>query len=313
MSDARFCAIHIAALSRYKTAVTVLAHLSDPHLGPLPRFTPLEMMSKRGLGAINWFRRRRRWHDMTVLDRLVADVLDESPDAVAVTGDLTNLGLEAEFLPAAAFLGRLGPPEKVAAIPGNHDAYVRRVATAPARVWAAHMTSDDGTPGFPYVRRYGAIGLVGLSSAVATAPLAATGELGPAQRERLGPLLRSLKAEGLFRVVMVHHPVAEDGTPWLRRLRDAEQLRAILRAEGAELVLHGHNHEPARHAVAGPGNPIPVVAVPSCSSGLVSHEPPAAYNLYVVEGEPGAWRCEGVTRGLTADGDFRETDRFRLA
>jgi 3',5'-cyclic AMP phosphodiesterase CpdA len=293
--------------------VTVIAHLSDPHLGPLPRFTPFEMMSKRGLGAINYFRRRRFWHDMAVLDRLVADVLDEGPDAVAVTGDLTNLGLEAEFLPAAVFLGGLGPPEKVAAIPGNHDAYVRTVATAPSRVWAANMSSDDGRVGFPFVRRHGLVALIGLSSAVPSAPLAATGEVGAIQRDALGPLLRSLKNEGLFRIVMVHHPVAKDGTPWLRRLRDAAALREILAREGAELVLHGHNHEPARASVPGPEGDIPVVAVPSCSSGLLSHEPRAAYNLYCVEGEPGAWRCEGVMRGLGVDGVIGEMESFRLA
>ncbi len=292
--------------------MTVIAHLSDPHLGPLPRFTPLDLMSKRGLGAINYFRRRRRWHDMAVLDRLVADVLDEAPDAVAVTGDLTNLGLEAEFLPAAVFLGKFGPADKVAAIPGNHDAYVRRVATAPARVWGAHMSSDDGRIGFPFVRRHGQVALIGLSSAVPTWPLAATGEVGAAQREALGPLLESLKAEGMFRIVLVHHPVAEDGTPWMRRLRDAAELRDIIARAGAELVLHGHNHEPARAEIAGPERPVPVIAVPSCSTGVLSHEPLAAYNLYSVSGQPGAWTCEVVTRGFTRDGSITETDRYAL-
>lgn len=293
--------------------MTVVAHLSDPHLGPLPSFSAFDLLSKRGLGAINYMRRRRRWHDMKVLDLIVADIVDEAPDAVAVTGDLTNLGLEGEFLPAALFLGRLGPPEKVAAIPGNHDAYVRKVSGAPARVWGAHMSGDDGRVGFPYVRRHGLVALIGLSSAVATYPLAATGEVGAIQRDALGPLLRSLKDEGLFRIVMVHHPVAEDGTPWLRRLRDAAELREIIAREGAELVLHGHNHEPARAEIAGPEKPTPVVAVPSCSTGLLSHEPLAAYNLYHVTGEPGAWACEGVTRGFTRDGEIAETDRFRLA
>lgn len=293
--------------------MTVIAHFSDPHLGPLPNFSPFDLLSKRGLGAINYLRRRRRWHDMRVLDLLVADVLDEQPDAVAVTGDLTNLGLEGEFLPAAMFLGRLGPPEKVAAIPGNHDAYVRNVAGAPARVWGAHMSGDDGRVGFPYVRRHGLAALIGLSSAVPTWPLAATGEVGAIQRDALGPLLKSLKDEGLFRIVMVHHPVAEDGTPWLRRLRDAVELREIIAREGAELVLHGHNHEPARAAIAGPEGEVPVIAVPSCSTGLLSHEPLAAYNLYRVSREAGAWECECVTRGFTREGDIKETDRFRVA
>ncbi|MGA0533375.1 metallophosphoesterase family protein [Hansschlegelia sp. KR7-227] len=293
--------------------MTVVAHLSDPHLGPLPQFSPFDMMSKRGLGAINYFRRRRRWHDMSVLDRLVADLVDEQPDAVAVTGDLTNLGLDAEFVPAAVFLGRLGPPERVAAIPGNHDAYVRNVAGAPGRVWGAHMSSDDGRVGFPFIRRHGLVALIGLSSAVPTAPLAATGEVGPIQRDALGPMLRGLKEEGLFRIVLVHHPVAEDGTPWLRRLRDAAELRAILARDGAELVLHGHNHEPAQASVPGPDGAIPVVAVPSCSTGPMSHEPPAAYNLYDVGGAPGAWTCEATARGLQADGAVGELARFRIA
>ncbi|MFJ5489055.1 metallophosphoesterase family protein [Hansschlegelia beijingensis] len=292
--------------------MTVIAHLSDPHLGPLPHFTLFEMMSKRGLGAINYFRRRRRWHDMAVLEQIVADVVDEAPDAIAVTGDLTNLGLQAEFLPAAEFLGKLGPADRVAAIPGNHDAYVRTVKSAPARVWGAHMSSDDGRVGFPFIRRQGLVALIGLSSAVATAPLAATGEVGAIQLDALGPMLRGLKQEGFFRLVMVHHPVAEDGTPWLRRLRDADRLREVLAREGAELVIHGHNHEPARNEIPGPEKPIPVIGVPSCSAGPLSREPLAAYNLYCVTGETSAWNCEVVTRGLRPDGSIGETDRYAL-
>ena len=40
----------------------VLAHLSDPHLAPLPRPRPLELLSKRGLGYLNWLRKRRLIH-----------------------------------------------------------------------------------------------------------------------------------------------------------------------------------------------------------------------------------------------------------
>jgi 3',5'-cyclic AMP phosphodiesterase CpdA len=299
-------------LIRYNGGVTVIAHLSDPHLGPLPSFSPFDLLSKRGLGAINYFRRRRKWHDMAVLDQIVADIVEEEPDAVACTGDLTNLALEKEFVPAAVFLGRLGEPERVAAIPGNHDAYVSTAASAPARVWGANMSSDDGRVGFPFVRRHGKVALIGLSSAVPTWPLAATGEVGAIQRDAVGPMLKGLKEEGFFRMLLVHHPLAEDDTPWMRRLRDAALLREIVAREGAELVLHGHNHEPARQAIAGPDGPVPVIGVPSCSAGPLSHEPLAAYNLYDVEGEPGEWRCEVTTRGLTPEGQIAETDRYML-
>ena len=51
-----------------------LAHLSDPHLGPLPTPNPLELFSKRGLGFVNWLRKRHAIHRPEVLAALVADL-----------------------------------------------------------------------------------------------------------------------------------------------------------------------------------------------------------------------------------------------
>jgi hypothetical protein len=45
----------------------------------------------------------------------------------------------------------------------------------------------------------------------------------------------------------------------------------------------------------------------------MSHEPPAAYNLYDIGGAPGAWTCEATARGLQADGAIGELARFRIA
>src|SRR5882757_678224 len=45
-----------------------LAHLSDPHLGPIPTPRLAEIMNKRGLGLINWYRKRHRRHSRAVLD-----------------------------------------------------------------------------------------------------------------------------------------------------------------------------------------------------------------------------------------------------
>ena len=54
-----------------------LAHLSDAHIGPLPRVTLKELGNKRGLGYINWRRGRGRAHDMDLLRRLVADLVTQ--------------------------------------------------------------------------------------------------------------------------------------------------------------------------------------------------------------------------------------------
>src|ERR1700689_739171 len=101
-----------------------IAHLSDAHIGPLPRPTLKELSGKRGLGYINWRRGRHRAHDMDLLSRLVADLLAAPRDHIAMTGDILNIGLPSEFPAAAAWLSTLGAPQDVSFTPGNHDAYV---------------------------------------------------------------------------------------------------------------------------------------------------------------------------------------------
>ncbi len=56
-----------------------LAHLSDPHLAPLPAPRWSELIGKRVTGYINWQRRRRFIHQRAVLDRLVADLKAQGP------------------------------------------------------------------------------------------------------------------------------------------------------------------------------------------------------------------------------------------
>ena len=107
------------------TETFTLAHLSDPHLPPLPAARLRDLAGKRALGYINWTRNRHKYHRREVLDALVADMQAQRPDHIAVTGDLVNLALEAEFTPAKAWLESVGTPQGVTVVPGNHDAYVR--------------------------------------------------------------------------------------------------------------------------------------------------------------------------------------------
>jgi 3',5'-cyclic AMP phosphodiesterase CpdA len=279
----------------------VLAHLSDPHLAPLPKIRPFELASKRGLGFLNWLRRRRSVHRAEVLATLVADLKARAPDHVAVVGDLVNLSLSTEFAPARTWLEKLGGPADVTLVPGNHDAYVRAAADLAQRHWGEFMAGDDGGGGFPFVRRRGPLALIGLSTALPTLPLAATGRLHSDQLARLDPLLGELEREGLCRVLLIHHPPIA-GVNHFRRLVDAAPLRELLRRRGAELVLHGHLHRDSLVWLPGPHSRIPVIGVPSASGAPGRGDDPAGYNLYEIDGAPGAWRCTMAVRGLHDDG-----------
>ena len=285
-----------------------LAHLSDIHLSPMPRARRRELLSKRVIGYVNWHRGRKYVHRREILDLLTRDIVEQKPDHIAVTGDLVNLGLPEEFLRAAEWLHHLGPPSRVTAIPGNHDAYVRLHPEAGARHWRPYMQANAAgellfpTPParFPFVRRFGDVALVALSSAIPTLPFIAAGEIGTAQRQFLATALDRLKQAGLFRVVLIHHPPLRDQAGWHRGLRDAVAFTTILKQHGAELVLHGHNHLQTVHELPTATGPAIVVGVPSASEAVEGHIPAARYNEYSIARDGGGWRLEMVGRSVAA-------------
>jgi 3',5'-cyclic AMP phosphodiesterase CpdA len=298
----------------------VLAHLSDPHLGPLPKPQLSELAGKRGLGFLNWYRKRRTLHRGDVLDALVLDLKSFAPDHIAITGDLVNISLETEFGPARSWLDTLGAHADVSLVPGNHDVYVRAAAQLSPQHWGDYMSGDavdsatrPETP-FPFVRRRGSVALIGLSTALPTGPLMATGKLGPGQLMRFSHALAHLRREGLFRVVLIHHPPAADPANRLRRLVDASEFRRVVAEHGAELVIHGHNHTNSLNWIDGPDKRVPTLGVPSASSPPGRSQEPAGYNLYRIEGAPGAWHCEVISRGFRAPGEsIAELARQKLS
>ena len=275
-----------------------LAHLSDPHIGPIETPPMRELMNKRGLGLINWYRKRHRHHHRDVLDAIVRDIQAQKPDHIALTGDLVNISLDSEFARAAKWLDTLGKPQDVTLTPGNHDAYVKRVAGHAAQHWGEFMRGDDGAP-FPFVRRRGPLALVALTTSLPTGPFMATGRLGGDQLVRLAEILIALSREPVFRVVLIHHPPIATRRHYMKRLIDAPIFRTLIAEHGCELLLHGHNHEQQLMWLDGPQGRIPAVGVPSASAIISTHDEPAAYNLYSIGGPPGAWQCEMIVRGFT--------------
>jgi 3',5'-cyclic AMP phosphodiesterase CpdA len=289
----------------------VLAHLSDPHLGPLPRARMFDLASKRVLGYINWQRSRRAVHRIDVLEALTRDVLAQAPDHVAVTGDLVNIALTAEFTQARVWLVSLGSPRDVTLVPGNHDVYVRSALRQHRLLWGDYMREDDSLAtldevDFPFVRKRGPLALVGLSSAIPTAPFMATGRLGPVQLGRLADILAALGAERLFRVVLIHHPPLSTPAHRFKWLSDAGELRAVLTQAGAELVIHGHDHVRSLVWLDGRDGRIPAMGVPSASAAPVegrrAHQR-AAYNLYRIARASDRWSFEAISRGFKDGGD----------
>ncbi|MEJ8572266.1 metallophosphoesterase [Microbaculum marinum] len=278
-----------------------LAHLSDPHIPPEVSPRRRDLMSKRVLGWTNWRRSRHRIHRQHVLDLLTGDMAHQSPDHVVVTGDLAIVSTPTEWQACRLWLQGLGVPEDISVIPGNHDAYTRRAIPGTALAWREYMSGDPDTAAhsdFPYLRRRGPTAIVGCSSAIVSAPFMATGRVGSAQLRRIGPLLRQLGDEGLFRVVLIHHPPLRSSGDRYRRLTDARAFAGLLSDCGAELVLHGHEHTATVRWTPGPGDSIPVVGVPSASALAHGGRPAAQYNLYELTGGPGSWNCLMRTRGF---------------
>lgn len=286
------------------------AHLSDPHLTTLEAVRWNQLLSKRVLGYLSWRRGRRAEHRSEVLDALVDDMRSLHPQHIVVTGDLTHIGLPDEFRQARHWLERLGEGGEVTIVPGNHDAYARHAWSDTFALWEPWMRSDTAAvqaPSsgdrllFPSLRIRHGVAFIGLSSAVATAPFLATGKLGTAQIERLGTVLRETAAQGLFRVVLLHHPAVEGAEKWRKRLTDTSALGEVLMEQGAELVLHGHSHRALQGHIHRPGGDIPVFGIPSASA--IGRKPgrAAQYYLYEVRPEGDRWRLDVEVRGYQPD------------
>jgi len=298
-----------------------LAHLSDPHVGPLGRVRLHQLIGKRATGYANWRRGRSRSHDMAVLERLVADLKAQGAGHIACTGDLCNIGLPSEWATARTFLEALGPSDAVSFVPGNHDAYVRGSLEGLLDACGAYTGDDSGSSGrFPYLRRRGPLALVGLSSAIPTKPFVATGRLGAPQLAAAESLLRALATEPgrPFRVVMIHHPPQPGGAAPGRELKDAAAFTAMIARAGADLILHGHNHVTSSARIPGPdGRAVPVVGVPSASARVDGHgaiaSRRASYILYEVTRDGNGYAIGARRRGLSAEGAMCDLGPVDLA
>ncbi len=251
---------------------------------------------------------RRKLHDPLIAEAIAADIKARAPDHVAFTGDIINVAAWAEFPLAAEWIARLGHPEHLSFVPGNHDTYVNCPWKQGLGHLAPWMTGDlhvkqteidtrIATP-FPFVRLRQNVALIGLSSARLQPLRKAAGRVGAVQLQSLAVLLRDLRERGFARVVMIHHPPLPGLAPPRKALEDAAALRDVLVQEGAELVLHGHNHFHMLNPLTTRHGTCHVIGVPSASMHPASTYPPAAWYLYQIDRQDGHWRTAVMVRSI---------------
>jgi 3',5'-cyclic-AMP phosphodiesterase len=218
--------------------------------------------------------------DDDAADALAATVaavmrLDPPPDAVLVSGDLTNDGDAPSYALAAELLAPLPMPVHVLA--GNHDDRAGLRAAFPGD----HVEGSAGDP-FRWAVDVAGLRLVGCDTTVPGAP---DGAFDADARAWLAA--RLAEAPDVPTIVALHHPPVAIGIPALDEIRippaDADALAEVLAgAPQVRRVVCGHVHRGSTSTLGG----VPVFTCPSVhlqavldlagSAGRIMLEPGAA-------------------------------------
>ncbi len=278
-----------------------LAHLSDVHLAGVRKREALSnFKSKRVIGAVSWFVRRRSKHLHKVADAVRDSIIAFNPDHIALTGDVVNIAAWNEFPNAAKWMEGFGAAERMSFVPGNHDAYVhvpwnRGLALLSKWMQPDRHDANGQATQFPYVRMRRSVALIGLNSGTPQNYFKAAGTLGEQQLRDLKHILNMLGQQGFYRVVMIHHPPLPDLAIPRKALTDAAALKQVLAEEGCELVLHGHNHQSMVNWLDTKSGLTPIVGVPSASMHGDSKHEPGGWNQYHIRRQQGRWATDMTT------------------
>ncbi|MCF6320774.1 MAG: metallophosphoesterase [Rhizobiaceae bacterium] len=293
-----------------------LAHISDIHLGPMPKVHWSDLLSKRITGYINWQRNRARNFSPSVLNKLAAHMKSAHPDHTVITGDLVNLSLPEEIERAKRWLNSLGDGNDISIVCGNHDAYINGMLEKAIIAWQEYLVGDDQTvvhnnDSFPVLRKRGPCSLILVNTALPTKPFDATGLFDQLQAERLEKLLSHQKDN--CRVILIHHPPYPNATKPSQILIGEELFRDVIKKTGAELVLHGHTHRDTLNWLDGPGSPAPVVCVPAGGQAVGGLKPAAHYNWFEIEAEGIGWNITQRKFGYSKrDSGISQLDSIKL-
>ncbi len=302
-----------------------IAHVSDVHvLSRLGAEWRRMLFNKRISGWANVVLRRGRVHRREYLLAVLEEAAARS-DHVVVTGDVTNMAHESEYLEARRLLDDVARRVEVSVVPGNHDIYLPAVGrerrfphhfapfvTGERAALAVPLPAGD----YPFVRLRGPAAIIGLSSAVPRPPFVSGGVLGREQLAALESLLALPEVASRTPVLLLHHPPV-DARSIVARLRDglidADRLRTALDRLPRGLILFGHVHARSHVALRTSTGTLDVV---SASGAALDHPDPrirAGFNLYEIARDGAVAGVESYALDASGKGFSRVAMPGRIA
>jgi 3',5'-cyclic AMP phosphodiesterase CpdA len=232
--------------------MTVLLHISDTHFGT---------------------------EEPPVVAALQVLVREQEPDAVILSGDITQRARSAQFAAARRFCDSLDVP-RLLTLPGNHDIPLYNVAARLFSPYAGYKAAfgDELEPELEFAD----VLVIGVNT---TRPERhKDGVVSAAQINRVVKRLHGARREQL-RVVVTHQPACvmrpEDEK---NRLHGGEAAVQAWSRAGADLVLGGHIHLPfvsdlCARAETGTPRPLYCIQAGTALSHRVRHGSPNSVNV----------------------------------
>jgi 3',5'-cyclic AMP phosphodiesterase CpdA len=201
------------------------------------------------------------------LDALQEYIAETRPDAVAISGDLTQRCTNKEFSNARAYLDTLGEVAPCVVIPGNHDirwlgAVARNLGFAGLFREKAHQFkysryvryfSDDLSPSLevPGVVIAGVNTAHGITRGSITRRFRDLGVIGQVKHADMVRVKQAFEhaSPNAARIVMMHHNPIRGELSGRHGLANTEQALHAFANLGTELILCGHDHQEAVHTI----------------------------------------------------------------
>ena len=226
--------------------------------------------------------------DLDQIESLEQMFPDLRPDAVVVTGDLSQRARHGEFQRARALVQTAARTAPVLVIPGNHDVAWWRRPLIPfgkqplyakyARYFGANLTPTLALPGAIIASALTSHGVAWGSLTLRVNDLAVKGHLPKREITRVHGLFEAAPP-GQARVLALHHNVLRGDISKRMGLARWRQAQRRILTSGAEVVLCGHDHQEAAELLGGRV----VVSTAGTLCERTRGEQPSSFNFVTIE------------------------------